>query len=36
MPYVTPAYGDGNQVRLTWSEAVKGKVQVAVRVDNPV
>jgi hypothetical protein len=36
-PYVTPNFGaGGNQVRLTWSEAVKGKVQVTVRVDNPV
>ena len=37
MPYATPNYGtNGNQVRLTWSENVKGRVQVTARVDNPV
>jgi hypothetical protein len=37
MPYATPNYGaSGNQVKLTWSEAVKGKVQLTARVDNPV
>jgi hypothetical protein len=37
MPYVTPNYGaNGNQVALTWSENVKGRVQVTARVDNPV
>ncbi|WP_338001336.1 glycosyl hydrolase family 28-related protein [Frigidibacter sp. ROC022] len=36
MPYATPNYGPGNQVRLTWSEPVKGRVQLVVRADNPV
>jgi hypothetical protein len=36
MPYVTPSYGGGNQLRLTWSEPVKGRIQVISRTDNPV
>ncbi|MEO8530218.1 MAG: glycosyl hydrolase family 28-related protein [Deltaproteobacteria bacterium] len=37
MPYGTPNYGaSGNQVLLTWSENVKGRVQVTSRMDNPV
>jgi len=36
-PYAMANYGSaGNQVLLTWSENVKGKVQVTTRVDNPV
>jgi hypothetical protein len=37
LPWATPNYGaSGNQVRLTWSEAVKGRVNLTVRTDNPV
>jgi hypothetical protein len=37
MPWATPNYGaSGNQVRLTWSEPVKGRVNLTVRTDNPV
>jgi hypothetical protein len=36
MPFATVRYGSAqNQIRLTWSEACKGKVQVTARVDNP-
>ena len=35
MPYVTPVFGDGTQVRLTFGQAVKGKVRLTVRADNP-
>jgi len=37
VPYATVNFGaSGDQVRLTWSEPVKGRVQVTARVDNPV
>ncbi len=37
MPYATAFYGpNGDQVQLTWSEPVKGKVQLLARTDNPV
>ncbi|MXQ09110.1 right-handed parallel beta-helix repeat-containing protein [Alphaproteobacteria bacterium GH1-50] len=36
-PYATPEIGAAkDQVTLTWPEAVKGRVQVTVRVDKPV
>jgi hypothetical protein len=37
MPFAAPFFGpQGDQVQLTWSEPVKGKVQVLARTDNPV
>lgn len=36
-PYVTTLEGAGNdQVRLTWPEAVRGRVHVTARVDRPI
>lgn len=36
MPYVSVEQGSGRQeVRLNWSQACKGRVQLRVRVDNP-
>ena len=36
MPYVTTNYGaSSNLVRLSWPEAVKGRVTVTSRMDNP-
>jgi hypothetical protein len=35
-PYVTANYvGSNDLIQLTWSEAVKGKVIVTSRMDNP-
>ena len=37
MPYVTTQEGaQNNRVRLTWPEAVKGRVHVTARVDRPI
>ena len=37
MPYVTTEFGaNKDQVKLTWSDAVKGRVHVTARVDRPI
>jgi hypothetical protein len=37
LPYATTESGTGqSEIRLTWPEAVKGRVQVTARVDRPV
>ena len=37
MPYVVKNLGtEGTEIKLHWTETVKGKVQVTVRADNPV
>ncbi len=37
MPYAVPSLGaDGTEIKVYWSEPVKGRVHTTVRIDNPV